>query len=145
MAMISDFRGFSMCVKRFMQRRKYERLDDSNGGRKRLRVVRLGGRRGKRIWKLKSMPKLKFRAIKSAVKVAVKSLSAKIKDEYIKLMFNLSTHSRFRQPTSMVRIEEFNDKIIVEIYKSFGREVKVLPCPDSSRDEGMFNMNIIVV
>ncbi|GLJ09647.1 hypothetical protein SUGI_0113350 [Cryptomeria japonica] len=126
MAMISDFRGFSMSVKRFMQRRKYERLDDFNGGRKRLRVVRLGGRRGRRIWKLKSIPKLKFRVIKSAVNVAVKSLSAKIKDEYVKLMFNLS-HSRCRQPTSQVRIEEFNDKIIVEIYKSFGREVKVLP------------------
>ncbi|XP_057844750.1 uncharacterized protein LOC131054291 [Cryptomeria japonica] len=144
MVRISDVMGFSMCVKRFMQRRKYKRLDDFNGGRKRLRVVRLGGRRGRRIWKLKFVPKLKFRIIKLAVNVSIKSLSEKIKDGYVKLMLNLS-HSRFRQPPSQMRIEDFNDKIIVEIYTSFGREVKVLPCPSSIRDESMFNLNTIVV
>ncbi|GLJ09648.1 hypothetical protein SUGI_0113360 [Cryptomeria japonica] len=127
-----------------MQRRKYKRLHDFNGGRKRLRVVRLGGSRGRRIWKLKFVQKLKFRIIKSAVNVSVKSLPAKIKDGYVKLMFNLS-YSRFGQPPSQMHIEDFNDKIIVEICKSFGREVKVLPCPNSARDESMFNMNTIVV
>ncbi|GLJ09650.1 hypothetical protein SUGI_0113380 [Cryptomeria japonica] len=127
-----------------MQRRKYKRLHDFNGGRKRLRVVRLGGRRGRRIWKLKFVPKLKLRIIKSAVNVSVKSFPAKIKDGYVKLMFNLS-HPGFSQPHSQMRIEDFNDKITVEIYKSFGREVNVLPCPSSIRDESMFNMKTIVV
>ncbi|GLJ09649.1 hypothetical protein SUGI_0113390 [Cryptomeria japonica] len=144
MAIISDVTGFSMCVKRFMQRRKYKRLDDFNGGRKRLRVVQLGGRKGRRIRKLKFVPKLKFRIIKLAFNVSVKSLPAKIKDGYVKLMFNLS-NSRFGQPPSQKRIEDLNDKIIVEIYKSFGREVKVLPCPSSIREESMFNLNTIVV
>ncbi|KAH9306402.1 hypothetical protein KI387_010806, partial [Taxus chinensis] len=95
----------------FLQRRKYERLNKLNGGRKPLRVVKLGGRQHKMAWKLKFVPKLKFRFIKSAVTVCAKSWLKRIRDGYGRMMVDLA-HS------------EFNDRIIADIYKSIGINIQ---------------------
>ncbi|KAH9306400.1 hypothetical protein KI387_010804, partial [Taxus chinensis] len=111
-------------VTRYMQSRKYKRLDEFNGERKRLRAVKLGGRQGNNMaWKLKFLPRLKLRFIKSAVKVSAKSWLANIKDGYVSTMFNL-LQSKVRRAPSARRIDDFNDKMIVEIYKSFGIDVQ---------------------
>ncbi|GFZ16032.1 Transcriptional repressor NrdR like [Actinidia chinensis var. chinensis] len=48
-------------LKRYWRRKKYQRLDDSNG-RKRLKVMRLGGK-ARRVWKIRLIPKLKFKLV----------------------------------------------------------------------------------
>ncbi|KAH9306392.1 hypothetical protein KI387_010796, partial [Taxus chinensis] len=129
MATISD--SFPMSVKRFWQRRRYTRLDEFNGGRKRLRIVKLGGHKGKLVWKLKLVPKLTLKFIKPAVNVSAKSRLSKMRDAYTNMMFNLAQF-RIKTPKRMC-VEEFNDKMIVEIYKSLGIQVQVLPSETSSR------------
>lgn len=100
-----DMMGFFGSVSRFMQRRKYTRL---NGGRKRWRSVRLGSGRGKMAWKIKLLPKIRL---------------VNIKDRYVDLSLLLA-QKRTKQPSAEKRIEEFNDKMAVEMYKSFGIDVK---------------------
>ncbi|GLJ41855.1 hypothetical protein SUGI_0866530 [Cryptomeria japonica] len=63
MAAISDTTGLSMSVKRFMKRRRYTRFDKFNGERRRLRSIQLGGSKGRIVWRLKFVPKLKLRYI----------------------------------------------------------------------------------
>ncbi|GLJ09682.1 hypothetical protein SUGI_0114050 [Cryptomeria japonica] len=126
MATISDIMGFSASVKRFMQRRRYKRLDKFNGERRRLRAIKLGGRKGRLLWKLKFVPKLKLSYTKLAQKVSAKSWLRKLRDSYVNMMSN-PDQSRFKQTPKKTSVEDFNNKLITEIYKSLGVQVMILP------------------
>ncbi|GLJ09698.1 hypothetical protein SUGI_0114380 [Cryptomeria japonica] len=101
MAGLLDMMGVFRSVSRFMQRRKYERL---NGGRKRWKAVRLGRGQGKMGWRIKILPKIRL--------VNIKDLSLSL------------VPKRVTQPSAGKRIENFNDKLVVQMYKSFGIDVK---------------------
>ncbi|GLJ09680.1 hypothetical protein SUGI_0114030 [Cryptomeria japonica] len=109
-----------------MQRRRYKRLDKFNGQRRRLKAIKLGGRKGRLLWKLKFVPKLKFTYTKLAQKVSAKSLLRKLRDSYVNMMSNLDQW-RFKQTPKNMGVEEFNNKLITEIYKSLGVQVMILP------------------
>ncbi|GLJ09675.1 hypothetical protein SUGI_0113940 [Cryptomeria japonica] len=141
---ISDSSGFAMSVRRFMHRRKYRRVDDFNGRRKRLRVVKLDGHKGRLAWKLKYVPILKLKSIKSVVKVSAKSWVSKLRDTYINMMYSLA-QLRVNQGPSKMGVEDFNDKMIVEIYKSMGVQVQVLPDKASTRYQSEFIQKKFVI
>ncbi|GLJ09676.1 hypothetical protein SUGI_0113990 [Cryptomeria japonica] len=125
MAAISDITGLSMSVKRLMKRRRYTRFDKFNGERRRLRSIQLGGSKARIVWRLKFVPKLKLRYTKSVEKFSAKSWLAKVRDSYVNMMFNLA-QLRIKQTPKKMRVEDFNNKMITEIYKSMGVQVEVL-------------------
>lgn len=114
--------GISMWAKRIMQRRKYTRL---SGRSKRMHVAKLGGRKGKGVsfvWRLKAVPRLRLRVIRSAAK----SWLARIRDNYMDLMTGFSRSCTISsQPASRknMAVQDFNTKVVVEIYKSLGIQV----------------------
>jgi len=114
-----------MRVKRFMQRRRYTRLP---GRSKRMQMAKLGGRKGKGIslvWRLKAVPRLRFRIIPSAAK----SWMARIRDTYVDMMTGFARSCTIsRQPSRKKAVQDFNTKVVVEIYKSLG--IQVQACPD---------------
>ncbi|GLJ09681.1 hypothetical protein SUGI_0114040 [Cryptomeria japonica] len=109
-----------------MQRRRYKRLDKFNGERRQLRAIKLGGRKGRLLWKLKFVPKLKLSYTKLVQKVSAKSWLRKLRDSYVNMMSNLD-QTRFKQTSKKIGVEEFNNKLITEIYKSVGVQVVILP------------------
>ncbi|GLJ09695.1 hypothetical protein SUGI_0114310 [Cryptomeria japonica] len=154
MVEISAIRNFSMSGRRFMQRLRYRKLDNFNTEsrderfdefdvkRKKQRTVSLGGYKSKLVWKLKLMPKLKLRVITSAVKVSPKSWLAKIGKGYVNTMFNLFRPIP-RKTRVKLKAEDFNDKVIVDFYKSLGIQLQALPdnVPLTSHSE--LNLKIV--
>ncbi|GLJ09692.1 hypothetical protein SUGI_0114260 [Cryptomeria japonica] len=122
----------STSVKGFMQRRRYKRLNEFNGGRKDSRLVKLGGHKERRGWKLKVLPKLNLRIVKLKEKVSAKSWVGKMRDAYVKMMFSLS-QKRIKQTPAKMGIEDFNNKMAVEIYRSIGIQAEVLRRQTSRR------------
>ncbi|GLJ09677.1 hypothetical protein SUGI_0114000 [Cryptomeria japonica] len=112
-----------MSVKRFMKRRRYRRFDKFNGERRRLRSIQLGGSKGRIVWRLKFVPKLKLRYTKSVEKFSAKSWLAKVRDSYVNMMINLA-QLRIKQTPKKMGVEYFNNKMITEIYKSLGVQVE---------------------
>jgi len=117
--------GISMWAKRIMQRRKYTRLP---GKSQRMQMARLGGRNGKGasfVWRLKALPRLRLRILRSAAK----SLTARIRDTYVDLITGFARSCTIsRQPSRKSKaVQDFNTKVVIEIYKSLGIQV----CPDS--------------
>eukprot|EP01018_Ginkgo_biloba_P028183 Gb_36185 [translate_table: standard] len=118
--------GLLESVKRHLQRRRYERLDGSKRGRKRLRIIKMGS--GKRVvWRLKLLPKLRLKSLVAACSGGI-SLMMKLKQFYVKSILNVAHHSK---DAKQKRIDKFNEKVIVEIYKSMGLEVQLLPSDPS--------------
>eukprot|EP01018_Ginkgo_biloba_P028186 Gb_36187 [translate_table: standard] len=117
--------GFVEFMKRHLQWRGYERLH-SRGGR-RLRVARFGG--GNRVvWRLKRLPKLRLKSFLHAS--LARRFVMKLKEFYVKAMLSAAQHSR---DAKQKRIDMFNEKVIIEIYKSLGIQVQVLPSDPSDR------------
>ncbi|GLJ09674.1 hypothetical protein SUGI_0113930 [Cryptomeria japonica] len=131
--------GFSMSVKRFIRRRRYKRLESFNGGRKSLRIVRLGEHKGRLVLKFKSVPKLKLRFTKHA-----KSLLSRLRDSYMNMMVNLSQY-RIWQPSAKMGVEDIQDKVIVEMFKSLGIQVQVLPDQDLAKVRSQLNLRTVMV
>ncbi|GLJ09688.1 hypothetical protein SUGI_0114200 [Cryptomeria japonica] len=136
--------GFSsMSVKMFMQRRRYKRLNEFNGGRKGFRLVKLGGHKERQGWKFKFLPKINLRKVKPEEKVSAKSWLGKMRDAYVKTMFSLS-QSRIKRTPAKMGIEDFNKKMAMEIYRSMGIQVEVLPRQTSTRSMSRLNLGTIM-
>ncbi|GLJ09532.1 hypothetical protein SUGI_0111280 [Cryptomeria japonica] len=108
-----------------MQRRRYERLDSSCRSRRRLRIAKIGKRK-KKFWSFRLVPKLKLKWLDP------KLLLAKLRDGYVNMMLNLADSSdvmgggfgpcyvagaanQFRKRN----LKDHDAKILVGIYKSF--------------------------
>ncbi|KAL5722062.1 hypothetical protein ACHQM5_005630 [Ranunculus cassubicifolius] len=112
-------------IKRHWRRRQYQRLD-VNG--KHIEVIRLGGKR-KRSWKLRAIRKLRFGfRIGTPIK-----LLGKLREAYMNMMLSLSqnvdslsgqsifvlkTIKVAKDSPKMSKAEEFENKLIFEIYKA---------------------------
>eukprot|EP01018_Ginkgo_biloba_P028180 Gb_21886 [translate_table: standard] len=119
--------GLLESVKRYLQRRRYEKLDGSKRGRKRLRIIRMGT--GKRmVWRLRLLPRLRVKNLVPACSGGI-NLMMKLKQFYVKSILNVAHHSK---DAKQKRIDKFNEKVIVEIYKSIGLEVQLLPSDPSA-------------
>lgn len=140
MAGVLDMMDFSNSLKRYMQRRSYKRLDKNNRGGRRLRIVRLGGHN---VWRLKSVAKLRL-SVKSAVKISAKSWLARIRNTYVNMMLSLAP-SRLKEPCAKKGVEIFNDKVIVEIYKSLGVQIQVLPDEAKTSGDNLIRLRSIRV
>ncbi|KAK9141736.1 hypothetical protein Syun_011136 [Stephania yunnanensis] len=116
-------------LKRYWRRRRYQRLDGTAAwtGRRNLKVVRFGGDKSggstRRFWRIRAIPKLRMK-IFNPIKVL-----AKVRDAYVNMMvgwvgsdsfFGDKRIPRARQVErkSSKRVEEFEVKLIMEIYKS---------------------------
>ncbi|GLJ09687.1 hypothetical protein SUGI_0114180 [Cryptomeria japonica] len=144
MAVISDITNFSLSVKRFIQRQRYKKLDKHTGERRRLRVIKLGGYNGRRVWKIKSVSKLKLKHTVAAGKVSAKPWLSKLRDSYVNMMFNLA-QSRTKQNPKKMGAENLHNKMIVEMYKSLGVKVEVLPDSVATIAHNQSNMRIIMI
>lgn len=50
-------------IKRYWRRRRYQRLGGGNNNRRKLKTIRLGGASTRRLWKIKTTPKLKWKLV----------------------------------------------------------------------------------
>ncbi|MQM01777.1 hypothetical protein Taro_034528 [Colocasia esculenta] len=126
---------FCRNIRLMWRRRRYQRIDGSSpgGGRKGLRIVKLGGGGGespRRTWKLRRALRLRVRLLSPL------GLLARVKDAYINAMLRLAGKSGgvsgFAAPDAFwaKRVPkarparpapplDFETRILVEIYKSF--------------------------
>ncbi|KAF8392629.1 hypothetical protein HHK36_022977 [Tetracentron sinense] len=122
--------------KAYWRRNHYERLDGSGRRRKnRVEHATLGSRRRRRFWRIKITPKLRFFHIGSPKKFFIR-----LRDAYVKMMLGFANSGAcnpgfgggavggvFGRPP----LKEYDEKVIVEIYKSMMRQGKLV-----SRDAG---------
>ncbi|KAL6324834.1 hypothetical protein AAG906_018361 [Vitis piasezkii] len=96
---------------RYWRRRKYQRLDVAN--KRNVKMVRLGGKQ-RRFWRIRQIPKLHLKII-SPLKLLVK-----LKNAYVSMMLNLSGSRvpKARQVPIAYSNEEFDNRLVLEIYKS---------------------------
>lgn len=115
-----SYNGVTMWAKRIMQRRRYTRLP---GRSQRMRMAKLGRRKGKGVsfvWRLKAVPRLRLRIIRSAAK----SWMTRIRNTYVDLMTGFGRSLTIsRQPSKKMAVQDFNTKVVVEMYKSLGIQV----------------------
>jgi len=115
----------TMLAKSFTRRRGYTRMPSRS---RRMRMAKLGRHQGKGaalVWRLRAVPRLRLRIIQSAAK----SWMSRIRETYVDMMTGLGrslTMSR-RTSTKQKAVQEFNTKVVVEIYKSLGIQV----CPEA--------------
>ncbi|GMP28328.1 hypothetical protein CsSME_00003924 [Camellia sinensis var. sinensis] len=119
---------FKGTLKRHWKRRQYGRLDSTTSNRKKIKITRFGGRRPRRIWRIKTVPKFQL-------KIASPSkLWKKLKNAYINMMLSLagrvssmSGEDAFRSGNrismaSRVPVacsqDEFENRLVIEIFKS---------------------------
>ncbi|XP_010252982.1 PREDICTED: uncharacterized protein LOC104594383 [Nelumbo nucifera] len=113
-------------LKRYMRRRRYQRLDGTVTGRKNMKIVRFGGN-ARRVWKIRAIPKLRLK-ICSPAKILVRLREAYM-DMMLKLAGNvgyLNNNSIFgskripkaREVKTVSSNEEFEMRLVLEIYKS---------------------------
>jgi hypothetical protein len=123
MAAHSSSAGNSTWVKRFMQRRRYTRLH--GGGRSnRMRIAKLGRRKGTGVflvWKVKAVPKLRLRVVRTAAK----SWGRRMRDAYVDMMMGFTRSCTIRsKPARRMAVQDFNTKVVIEMYKSLGIQVQ---------------------
>ncbi|XP_042989416.1 uncharacterized protein LOC122316735 [Carya illinoinensis] len=112
----------------YWKRRGYERLSGSTGQRRRTRAEQLGSSRGRsRFWRIKVTPKLRVLRVPSP-----KSFFVRLRDLYVNLMLRFansplcSAGAGYGGAVSWDGIggipgrslKEYDEKVIVEIYKS---------------------------
>ncbi|XAR72307.1 hypothetical protein NMG60_11018900 [Bertholletia excelsa] len=85
-------------IKRYWRRRKYQRLDD---GRKRVKIARLGNRT-RRSWKIRLVPKLRFKLVDAMIRLVV---GKKVEKKKPLPMISASTN------------EVVDGRMVMEIYK----------------------------
>ncbi|KAL7240334.1 hypothetical protein ACSBR2_006063 [Camellia fascicularis] len=102
-------------IKRYLRRRKYQRLDNT---KKRLKTTRLGSKTRHWSWKIRRpVPKLRFKTV-SPIK-----LMAKLHDAYVDMMIRLVGAKRVPKgrsvPVPMVAAndEVVDGRLVLEIYK----------------------------
>lgn len=122
-------------LKRYWRRRRYQRLNGANytTNRRKLRIARLGGNcssttsTGRRLWRVKSSPKLSFDIILSPIKVLTKFHDAYV-DMMIRLAGNVGNPNsvdllggkrvpKGRQISVVSCGEEVEGRLVLEIYK----------------------------
>ncbi|KAI8030383.1 hypothetical protein LOK49_LG01G03483 [Camellia lanceoleosa] len=119
---------FKGTLKRHWKRRQYGRLDSTTSNRKKIKITRFGGRRPRRIWRIKTVPKFQL-------KIASPSkLWKKLKNAYINMMLSLAgrvssmsgedvfcSGNRIsvasRVPVACSQ-DEFENRLVIEIFKS---------------------------
>ncbi|KAF8401393.1 hypothetical protein HHK36_012331 [Tetracentron sinense] len=128
-------------LKRSWRRKDYERLNGSGQRRKsRVQFATLGSTRRRRFWRIKITPKLRFFNITSP-----KSFFTELRDSYVKMMLGFANCRVFNPgygggygnslgfgvggPT----LKEYDQKVIVEIYKSLMMAQKQLVRRDAAR------------
>ncbi|XP_018824761.1 uncharacterized protein LOC108994122 [Juglans regia] len=113
----------------YWKRRGYERLTGSTGQRRRMGAEQLGSARGRsRFWRIKITPKLRVRRVPSP-----KSFFVRLRDWYVNLMLRFANSplcstagAGYGGAVSWDGIgglqgrslKEYDEKVIVEIYKS---------------------------
>lgn len=75
-------------VNRYLRRRFYQRLDrGATGGKKKMKIMRLGIRSPRRFWRIRAIPKLRWVMRSSPLK-----LLTKLKNGYMNFMMRLASH-----------------------------------------------------
>ncbi|XVE78676.1 hypothetical protein DITRI_Ditri13aG0166100 [Diplodiscus trichospermus] len=120
---------FHGSLKRYWRRRQYRRLNNElvMKKRKKLKVIRIPGG-SPRFWRIKSIPRLRWKIIASPIK-----LLTKLKNAYMKMMINLAgnvgylnTDNTFggkripkaRKVDTAYPRNEFEERLVYEIYKN---------------------------
>ncbi|XP_010279430.1 PREDICTED: uncharacterized protein LOC104613349 [Nelumbo nucifera] len=113
-------------LKRYWRRRRYHRLEGSTTGRKNMKIVMIGGNT-RRVWKIRPIPRLRLKML-SPMKVLVR-----LKEAYMNMMLKLAGNVGYlnnnnmfgnkripkaRQVKTVSSNEEFEMRLILEIYKS---------------------------
>ncbi|KAF8394623.1 hypothetical protein HHK36_020837 [Tetracentron sinense] len=114
-------------LKGYWRRKDYERLDGSGLRRKnKVEHATLGSTRRRRFWRIKITPKLRFFHMRSP-----KKFFLRLRDAYVKMMLGFANSSVFNPGygggygnsvgvgLGRVPLKEYDEKVIVEIYKSF--------------------------
>lgn len=125
-------------VKRYLRRREYKRLHDEIAEQKRGRVARFGRGGPRRFWKIRLVPRLRWRIVASPLK-----LLAGLKNAYVRMMFSLAgnvgslnTNNVFgakripkarQAPTTVYSAEEIENRLIYEIYLALKASQPDLP------------------
>nr|ADE76758.1 unknown [Picea sitchensis] len=129
-ASVSLYNSIAHCL----HSRKYERLTDKR--RKRVRKWKLGGQKRRSrawrlragAWRLRAVPKLRFK------RASPKTMLAKLRDSYVKMMLSLSSSAFFSRrmmgnnlgtqctsivlPFGRIRNAQFDENIDREMYRS---------------------------
>ncbi|XVF81888.1 hypothetical protein PTKIN_Ptkin15bG0192100 [Pterospermum kingtungense] len=105
-------------LKRYWRRRQYQRL---NIKKNKLKVTRMGGG-SPRFWRIKAIPKLRWKIIASPIK-----LLTKLKNAYMNMMINLAGNDytfggkripKARKVPLVYSSYEFEERLVYEIYKT---------------------------
>lgn len=120
-------------VRWYWKRRGYERINGS--GRRRQTQVELGGTAPRRrFWRIKIKPKLKF-----LKKASPKKFLVWLRDAYVKMMLRMADYSAVGtgygglfgadaiSPFGRGQLKEYDEKMIIEIYKSLAAEQGLVP------------------
>lgn len=137
---ITAMRPFSSgSVKRYLRRREYKRLHDEIAEQKRGRVARFGRGGPRRFWKIRLVPRLRWRIVASPLK-----LLAGLKNAYVRMMFSLAGNvgslntnnvfgakripkARQAPTTTVYSAEEIENRLIYEIYLALKASQPGLP------------------
>ncbi|KAK9116211.1 hypothetical protein Sjap_015158 [Stephania japonica] len=128
---------FTGKLKRYLRRREYQRLDGpheyqpSTNRSTKVRITRFRGHSmstakssHRRVWKIKAIPKLRYLKIVSPIK-----LLKRLRDAYVNMMLGITGNAgdsyfgskripKARKVETVLRADEFETKLMVEIYKS---------------------------
>lgn len=124
---------FNGSLKRHWRRRKYRRL---NGSRNNVKIVKFGGNKSKRAWKIRPIPKLRLKFASPL------NLWTKFKTAYMNMMLRLAgnvgatnTGNVFggkmipeaRHVPLTCKNNEFENRLVYEIYKSLVVSMEMNP------------------
>ncbi|XP_022759951.1 uncharacterized protein LOC111306318 [Durio zibethinus] len=119
---------FPGTLKRYWRRRRYERLNgEVTRNKKNVKIKRFRGG-SRRFWKIKAVPKLRWKIIASSIK-----LLTKLKNAYMNMMINLAGNvghlnndntfggkriPKARKVPMIYSSNEFEERLVYEIYKA---------------------------
>ncbi|MCD9646253.1 hypothetical protein HAX54_035971 [Datura stramonium] len=121
------------------RRRGYERLNGS-GRRTKNRIEYLSGegsrRKRRRFWKINLKPKLKLKLNLKLRRFSPKKLLLNMRDAYVNMMMKIANSrcmnsgiSGFDSGFGMRQLKEYDEKVLVEIYKSMVMaQGQLIPC-----------------
>ncbi|KAF9622717.1 hypothetical protein IFM89_032897 [Coptis chinensis] len=126
-------------IKRYWNRKNYQRLNGSGSRRQnRVELAGLGtNRRRRRFWRIKITPKLRILSFSSAKKVLIR-----LRDSYVNMMIGVANSTSLSAAAGFggavgsgqvgygIRrdpLKEYDEKVIVEIYKSLMKQGQLVP------------------
>ncbi|KAL3849723.1 hypothetical protein ACJIZ3_011605 [Penstemon smallii] len=125
-------------IKGYWRRKGYERLSGGNGRRRKTRAAELADgcpqRRRRRFWRIKVTPRLKLK-----LRFSPKKLLIGFRDAYVNMMMKIANAGMIGGGFGggggfgMRPVKEYDERMIVEIYKSMlMAQGKLVPC-DAAR------------